>query len=259
MKIKFYQVDAFADKIFEGNPAAVCPLEEWIDDSLMQKIAMENNLSETAFFVKKNDEYDIRWFTPSSEVNLCGHATLATSFVLYNFLDYKEDSIVFNSKSGPLYVSQEDEIIKMNFPSEEPVECETPKAILDAFGKRPVQVLKFVDYIVVFEDEEDLTLFKPNLEALKTLDLRGVCITSKHSTYDFVSRFFAPNYGIDEDPVTGSAYTQLTPYWAKKLNKKKFHSKQLSPRGGEVHCELKDERVYISGNAVCYIVGEMTI
>ncbi|QSZ41181.1 PhzF family phenazine biosynthesis isomerase [Sulfurimonas aquatica] len=259
MKIKFYQVDAFANSAFEGNPAAISPLDEWLDDEVMQKIAMENNLSETAFFVKTDDVYELRWFTPKKEVNLCGHATLASAYVIFNYLDYEKESIVFHSKSGPLYVSKLNNLIRLDFPSEAPIECETPKEIIEAFSEVPVQVLKATDYIVVYKDGTDLTKFKPDLQALKNLDLRGVCITTIHNKYDFVSRFFAPNYGIDEDSVTGSAYTQLTPYWAKIMNKTTFTSKQLSSRGGELKCELDGDRVYISGKAVCCIVGEMTI
>ena len=255
MKIKFYQVDAFSQKVFEGNPAAVCPLDTWIEDALMQKIAMENNLAETAFFVTRGDDFEIRWFTPTCEVNLCGHATLASAYVLFNFLNYKKEKIVFHSKSGPLHVSKEEALIKMDFPSEPAVPCEIPEAMIRAFGKSPVEVLRSVDYIVVFD--EDIRALNPDLDALKELDLRGVCITSKDDEFDFVSRFFAPNYGIDEDSVTGSAYTQLTPYWAKKLNKNSFVSKQLSSRGGIVRSELKQERVDISGYAVSCISGEI--
>ena len=259
MKIKFYQVDAFANKVFEGNPAAVCPLDEWLDDSLMQKIAMENNLAETAFFVKNDDKYDLRWFTPTTEVNLCGHATLASAYVLFNFLDYEKESVVFNSKSGPLIVKKSGDLISMNFPLQVPLKCATPQVIVDAFNEIPLEVLKCEDYIVVYEKGTDLTELNPNLELLKKLDLRGVCITTEDEKYDFVSRFFAPNYGINEDSVTGSAYTQLTPYWAKKLNKTCITSKQLSSRGGELQCEIEGERVYISGKAVCSIIGEMII
>jgi len=255
MKIKFYQVDAFAQKVFEGNPAAVVPLASWIDDALMQQIAMENNLSETAFFVARDDEYEIRWFTPTCEVDLCGHATLASAYVLFNFLDYEKDTIVFHSKSGPLYVKKDGDLIKMDFPSEPAVLCETPEAIIKAFGKKPVEVLKSVDYIVVFD--EDITRLNPNLDALKTLDLRGVCITSKDETYDFVSRFFAPNYGIDEDSVTGSSFTQLIPYWSGKLNKKSFTCKQVSARGGIVKGELKNDRVDVCGYGICCICAEI--
>jgi len=259
MKIKLYQVDAFASKAFEGNQAAICPLDEWLDETIMQNIAMENNLSETAFFVKNADIYDIRWFTPTKEVNLCGHATLASAHVIFNFLNETNDTITFNSKSGHLYVSKEEQIITMSFPQEPATLCDVPQAILKAFSKEPIKVLKSVDYIVVFDDYEDLTKLTPNLEALKKLDLRGVCITSKSKEYDFTSRFFAPNYGIDEDSVTGSAYTQLTPYWADKLQKNTLNSKQVSPRGGKLQCTLKDGRVFISGKAVSFLRGEIII
>ncbi len=230
-----------------------------LDDSTMQKIAMENNLAETAFFVQNEDEYELRWFTPTTEVNLCGHATLASAHVLFNYLNYEKETIMFNSKSGPLHVSKSNDFIKMDFPVEPPIECEIPQVITDAFGKKPSVVLQSVDYIVVYEDGTDLTTLNPDLELLKQLDLRGVCVTTTHNEYDFVSRFFAPNYGINEDSVTGSAYTQLTSYWSKRLNKTSFTSKQLSPRGGELKCELVRERVYIYGKAVCCIVGEITI
>jgi len=259
MKLKLYQIDAFASKVFEGNPAAVCPLEEWLDDSVMQNIAMENNLAETAFFVKSGEEYDIRWFTPNKEVNLCGHATLASAYVIFNILGEVNQSITFNSKSGPLHVHKNKELITMNFPAEPPILCDTPQAIIDAFEKEPVEVLKSVDYIVVFDDYEDLEKLSPNLELLKSLDLRGVSITSKDKKYDFVSRFFAPNYAIDEDSVTGSAYTQLVPYWSNKLQKKSLYSKQVSARGGELNCEMKIDRVYISGTAVSYLKAEIEI
>jgi len=259
MKLKLYQIDAFASKVFEGNPAAVCPLDGWLDESIMQKIAMENNLAETAFFIKSGEEYDIRWFTPNKEVNLCGHATLASAYVIFNILEEPKESITFNSKSGPLHVHKNAELITMNFPAESPTLCDTPQAIIDAFGKEPVEVLKCVDYIVVFDDYEDIEQLTPNLQALKTLDLRGVCITAKAKKYDFVSRFFAPNYAIDEDSVTGSAYTQLMPYWSNRLQKMSLHSKQVSSRGGELHCELKIDRVYISGTAVSYLKAEIEI
>ena len=259
MTLDIYQVDAFAEKVFEGNPAAICPLEEWIDEALMQNIAAENNLSETAFFIKKEDTYEIRWFTPTKEVNLCGHATLATAYVLFEFLNEARKEIVFHSKSGPLYVRQKEGMIELDFPAEPPQVCPTPEAITKAFGKEPVEVLQCVDYIAVFEDFEDLRAFEPDLNALKELDLRGVCVTTKSMEYDFTSRFFAPNYGIDEDSVTGSAHTQLMPYWAERLNSKSLRTKQLSKRGGKLWCELQGDRVLIRGKAVCYLQGSITL
>ena len=259
MTLKLYQIDAFTTKVFEGNPACVIPLDAWIDDTLMQKIAMENNLSETAFFVPKGEDFEIRWFTPTKEVNLCGHATLASAYVLFELLDYDKEEILFHSKSGALHIKREDDLISMDFPREAPVACTTPSAIVEAFGIEPIEVLKSVDYIVVFEDGTDLRAINPDFEALKKLDLRGVCITTIDDQYDFVSRFFAPNYGVDEDSVTGSAYTQLMPYWAKRLGRDKLFSKQVSKRGGELLCEMKEERIMIAGSAVCCIVGEMRL
>lgn len=259
MKVKLFQVDAFAQEVFEGNPAAVCPLEAWLDEALMQRIAMENNLAETAFFVKKDDAYEIRWFTPTKEVNLCGHATLAAAFILFEKLGEEREKICFHSKSGPLFVTREGELIRLDFPAEPARVCETPEEIIKAFGKAPMEVLKSVDYLVVFEDFEDLRALNPDLQALSTLDLRGVCVTTRSMEYDFTSRFFAPNYGINEDSVTGSAHTQLVPYWAERLGKNTLRTKQLSPRGGKLWCELSGERVYISGKAVCYLEGEITL
>jgi len=257
MTIPFYQVDAFTTEPFSGNPAAVSPLTAWLDDAIMQKIAMENNLSETAFFVPKGEDYDIRWFTPAKEVKLCGHATLASAYILFEKLGHQKEQITFHSKSGPLHVGRKGIEITMDFPTEPAMTCSTPQAIVDAFGLRPVEVLKSVDYIVVFDESVDITTLTPDLDALRTLDLRGVCITTSHKEYDFVNRFFAPNYGIDEDSVTGSAYTQLAPYWSKKLGKNSFRCRQVSPRGGEVNCTLKGDRLLISGSAVCTIEGEM--
>lgn len=259
MRLKIYQIDAFANRVFEGNPAAVCPLEEWLDDKTMQKVAMENNLSETAFFVKKDKHYHIRWFTPTKEVDLCGHATLATAYVLYEILGHSDDMITFDSKSGLLPVKREAGSITMDFPALLAEPCQTPPAIIEAFGKKPLEVLSAMDYIVVFDKDVDITKMSPDLDTLRRLDLRGVCITNQSDDHDFVSRFFAPNYGIDEDSVTGSAYTQLMPYWAEKLQKKSLTSKQLSSRGGELRCTLQGDRVFISGKAVLYLSGEIEI
>lgn len=259
MKLKLYQIDAFANKPFEGNPAAICPLDEWLPDDLMQKIAEENNLSETAFFVKTNKSYQIRWFTPTCEVDLCGHATLATAYVIFNLLGDKRKQIDFDSKSGILKVTKNDEWLEMDFPSQPPIECEIPKAIAQAFNNKPLTCLKAEDYIIVFKNEENILKATPNLALLSALDLRGVIITSESSEYDFVTRFFAPKYGINEDPVTGSAFTQLIPYWANKLDKNTLKAKQVSERGGEVSCVFSGERVTISGKAVKYLEGHIEI
>lgn len=259
MKIPLYQIDAFAKHPFEGNPAAICPLEQWLDDKTLLAIAEENNLSETAYFIKTSKGYHIRWFTPKTEVDLCGHATLAAAAVIFNELGHKEKSIVFESKSGELTVVKDGERLVMNFPSQPATSCELPYNIKLAFNVQPVECLKSEDYILVLNNEHDVLTANPKLEYLNNIDLRGVIITASSEQYDFVSRFFAPKYGINEDPVTGSAYTQLTPYWAEQLNKNILHSKQVSQRGGELFCELDNDRVRIAGYAIKYMQGEIEI
>ncbi|MCP4255119.1 MAG: PhzF family phenazine biosynthesis protein [Candidatus Scalindua sp.] len=259
MELNLYQIDAFTDMPFEGNPAAVIPLETWLPDNTMQSIAKENNLSETAFFVPQNRGFHIRWFTPKTEVDLCGHATLATAYVLFNILEYNKDKIEFDSKSGVLTVFQKNDWLVMDLPAQSPAPCNMPYEIVEAFDKMPVECLRSEDYIVVFEAEEDILSIKPDIDYLTKLDLRGVIITARSEQYDFVSRFFAPKYGIDEDPVTGSAHTQLIPYWARVLGKTKMKAKQLSSRGGELVCELRNDRVLISGKAVKYLEGKIDL
>lgn len=259
MKLPIYQIDAFANQPFEGNPAAVCPLQEWLPDSVMQSIAEENNLSETAFFVRTQHDFHIRWFTPKAEVDLCGHATLAAAYVLFDILQYQEDEILFDSKSGVLTVRKQDDLIVMDFPCQEPVPCDVPKAIQQAFDSQPIACLKAEDYIVVFDSEAAVASAQPDLQQLNTLDLRGVIITAQSDRYDFVSRFFAPKFGLNEDPVTGSAHTQLVPYWSRVLGTQKHHAKQISQRGGELFCELAGNRVLIGGHAVSYLTGNIEI
>ena len=259
MKLSIYQIDAFAEKAFEGNPAAVCPLSEWLSDEMMQSIAKENNLSETAFFVPAEHEFHIRWFTPVAEVNLCGHATLASAYVIFTFLGFEENTIHFESKSGFLKVEKNNGLLVMDFPSQPPIPCQTPDEIVQAFKNTPVECLKSEDYIVVFDNEDEVASAQPDFDALSKLDLRGVAITAKSNKYDFVARFFAPKYGINEDPVTGSAYTQLIPYWSNTIGINKLHAKQVSSRGGEVFCELVGNRVSIAGKAVTYLAGEIEI
>ena len=259
MELNLYQIDTFTDRPFEGNPAAVIPLETWLPDYTMQSIAEENNLSETVFFVPKNSGFHIRWFTPKIEVELCGHATLAAAYVLFNILGYKRESIEFESKSGTLTVLQKYDWLVLDFPSQPPILCHVPDAIVKAFAKTPIECLRSEDYIVVFESESDILSIKPDMDYLKKLDLRGVIITARSRQYDFVSRFFAPNCGIDEDPVTGSAHTQLTPYWAQILGKTSMTAKQVSSRGGELICELHNDRVFISGKAVKFLEGKIEL
>ncbi|MEE8341878.1 MAG: PhzF family phenazine biosynthesis protein [Candidatus Neomarinimicrobiota bacterium] len=259
MELTLYQIDAFTSELFKGNPAAVCPLEEWLPDDKMQSIANENNLSETAFFVTKGTGFHIRWFTPTSEVDLCGHATLASAHVLFNILNYNSDKIEFESKSGILTVIKDGENLTLNFPAHSFSPCEIPKEIIRAFNIEPIECLESEDYIVLFNSESEIISAEPDLEQLNKLGLRGVIITARSDKYDFVARCFFPGIGIPEDPVTGSAYTQLAPYWAAKLGKTRFKAKQMSARGGELTCELVNDRVLISGNAVKYLEGKINL
>lgn len=259
MKLTIYQVDAFTSKLFGGNPAAVIPLEEWLDDELMQSIALENNLSETAFFVNENGEFRIRWFTPTAEVDLCGHATLASAYVMFNNLGFSESSIFFNSKSGKLVVKREGELISLDFPSRIPTPIETPSVLSEALGINPREVLFNKSTLAVLNSESEVRKLKPDIRKFLKLDTHGVIITALGDEVDFVSRFFAPDVGIDEDPVTGYAHTILTPYWTNVLGKNRMNALQVSKRGGELICELKDERVLILGEAKLYMKGEIYI
>ncbi len=260
MELPLYQIDAFTSELFKGNPAAVCPLDEWLSDELMQSIAAENNLSETAFFVPEGDKsYRIRWFTPASEVDLCGHATLASAYVLFHMPGGEEEKIVFHSRSGVLTVSRNEDWLTLDFPAQPPTACETPAAVLDAFAATPTECLQSEDLMVVFEHESDITAAQPDLNQLMKIESRGVVITAPSVQWDFVARFFAPRYGIPEDPVTGSAYTQLVPYWASRTGKQRFQAKQVSARGGELICELSGDRVFISGQAAPYMQGTIRI
>jgi PhzF family phenazine biosynthesis protein len=259
MELSIYQIDAFTSELFKGNPAAVCPLEKWLSDETMQSIANENNLSETAFFVPKGNGFQIRWFTPTSEVDLCGHATLASAYVLFDILKYKKEKIEFESKSGILSVMKDGDKLMLNFPARSHIPCDTPKEIVKAFNIEPIECHKSEDYIVLFNSESDIKSADPDLEQLNKLGLRGVIITAKSDNYDFVARCFFPGIGIPEDPVTGSAYTQLAPYWASKLGKTRFSAKQMSSRGGELTCEIINDRVLISGKAVKYLEGKINL
>jgi PhzF family phenazine biosynthesis protein len=261
MNLKIYQVDAFTDKLFSGNPAAVCPLPgDWLENSVMQNIAKENNLSETAFYVYQNNKYHIRWFTPKIEVDLCGHATLATAHVLFNHENYNQKVINFDSRSGPLSVRQEDEYIIMNFPTDSIQKTDLSDAVLTWFDIKPVEAWKGIsDYMLVFEEEDQIKNIKYNLDEIRKIKSRGVIITAKGKKVDFVSRYFAPFAGVDEDPVTGSAHTTLTPYWSSVLNKNELTAMQLSERTGFLKCKYLNERTEISGKAKTYLKGEITI
>lgn len=251
-----YQIDAFTSTLFGGNPAAVCPLETWLPDEKMQKLAAENNLSETAFFVKENEDYHLRWFTPEFEIDLCGHATLATAFVLFNQLNYSSEAIKFHTKSGLLEVRKKGDLIELNFPSRMPQPCDAPENLLKGVSFPPSKVLKSRDYFLVYDDETVITQIVPDFTYLNQLDTVGVIVTAASEEVDFVSRFFVPNSVIGEDPVTGSAHCNLIPFWAKELNKTSLVAKQLSARQGELFCEDKGDRVTIAGNAVLYLKGE---
>jgi len=261
MKLTIFQIDAFTDQVFHGNPAAVCILDKWPEDQLMQNIAAENNLAETAFTVKKSDHYEIRWFTPTLEVDLCGHATLATAHVLYNHCDFNEDQIDFISpRSGLLSVEKSGNKLTLDFPSDTLKPTVITNEMHEALGVIPKEAYKGkTDYLFVFPSENEIEELKPNLGLIAQLDCRGVIVTAPGDLVDFASRFVAPQSGIDEDPVTGSAHTTLTPYWSKRLRKTRLTARQLSGRKGDLVCEYLGARVKITGSAVTYMVGEIEV
>lgn len=259
MELTLYQVDAFTDRLFAGNPAAVCPLGEWLTDATLQAIAEENNLSETAFYIPSGDGFQIRWFTPTTEVELCGHATLATAHVIFNRTDYGRDTIRFGSRGGELTVTRDNDWLIIDFPAQPATPCDSPKVLTEALGREPVEVLSGPDYLAVFDSEEVILAIQPGFEALKRLDLRGVIVTAPGRDVDFVSRFFAPKFGIDEDPVTGSAHCTLAPYWSERVDKARLTARQLSRRGGEIICEVGGSRVALSGRAITYLEGKLNI
>lgn len=256
--IPYFEVDAFANKLFRGNPAGVCPLTKWLDDAVMQSIAAENNLSETAFFVPLGNDYHLRWFTPATEVDLCGHATLASAFIAFSELGFLGDNVRFHSRSGVVTVSRNGGILTLDFPSRPAAPCEAPPALIDGLGKKPLEILKARDYLAVFASAEDVRSLQPDFARLARLDAM-VIATAPAAACDFVSRFFAPTAGVNEDPVTGSAHCTLIPYWAPRLGKTKMFARQLSPRGGDLFCEAAGDRVRIGGNAVLYSRGQIEL
>ena len=257
--MKIYQVDAFTDHVFGGNPAAVCPLNYWISDEKMQQISMENNLSETAFFVQENGHFHIRWFTPEMEIDLCGHATLASAHVIFNHLHYQNKRIEFRYGGGKLFVQKYGELLSMDFPAVRSTKTEITDQISVALGKVPINVYKARDLMVVFESEKDILDLEPDFVEMAKINCLGVIATAPGKKVDFVSRFFAPRAGINEDPVTGSAHCMLIPFWAERLTKNKLEALQLSKRVGSLSCEFKGERVEIAGKAVTYLIGEINI
>jgi len=261
VSLAFYQVDAFADQVFAGNPAAVCRLETWLPDPVMQAIAAENNLSETAFFVPHEDGFHLRWFTPVSEVDLCGHATLASAHVLVNHLDWRKPEIRFTTASGELTVTVRADRMEMNFPSRPGKIVPAPGELVDGLGIQPRETRKARDLMAVVTTEEQVRACRPDPDKLSQLDVTGIIITAPGDDpdIDFVSRFFAPREGIPEDPVTGSAHCTLIPYWAQHLGKSRLVARQVSRRGGTLFCELQGDRVVIAGRAVTYARGTISI
>lgn len=260
MEIKIYQVDAFTDKIFGGNPAAVCPLTSWLDDKTLQSIAAENNLSETAFFVENEDLFQIRWFTPEVEVNLCGHATLASAHIIFTELGFQKEVIQFASKSGELRVFRKENLLTLDFPTADLAPAIIKGDFSEAIGKIPIGLFHGNNKLLaVYENQQNILEINPDFEKLSKLDYMGVIVTAPGKNSDFVSRFFAPKVGINEDPVTGSAHTLLIPFWADRLDKKELHAFQLSKRKGELFCEYKDDRVWISGHAITFLTGKIII
>jgi len=262
MIISQYQVDAFASSVFEGNPAAVCVLDDWLDDGVMQSIAAENNLAETAFFIRKDEHYAIRWFTPTMEVELCGHATLASAFVLFDQLGFSGESVSFDSLSGVLTVTRKGDLFEMEFPSQVPELVDIPKGLEEALGAPVLSCLFNQDYVVILESQEVVESLKPNLNLLEKIECRGVIVTARASNpleNDFVCRFFGPRIGISEDSVTGSAFTKLIPFWAQELSKTSLKARQVSQRGGDVVCQFVNYSVKMAGKAVLFSKGEIYV
>jgi len=260
MTIPIFQVDAFTSNLFGGNPAAVCVLDQWLADDLMQSIAAENNLSETAFLVKHQEGYEIRWFTPAVEVALCGHATLASAYVLFQFYRQTDHSLTFDSKSGPLTVTRNQEQLTLNFPADPASPSSTPDGLEESLGIRPLAVFKGkTDYLILLNDEQSVLSLNPDFKKLAQVQARGVIVTAPGDSHDFVSRFFAPASGVDEDPVTGSAHCTLAPFWYQKTQKNPLFAYQCSQRGGMLTCTMQDNRILLTGNAKLYLKGEIYI
>jgi len=259
MRIPIFHVDAFASRPFGGNPAAVCTLEDWLGDSVLQSIAAENNLSETAFLKGKGKDYEIRWMTPTQEVDLCGHATLASAHVVFEKIEPGRRQVTFHSRSGPLSVRKEEDRLVMEFPSRPPVPTVAPEGLGRALGREPREVLKARDFVAVFESEDEVLDLTPDFGGLAALDAFGFIVTAPGRDVDFVSRFFGPGRGVPEDPVAGSAHCSLVPYWSKRLGKSRLHARQISKRGGELFLEDRGDRVLIAGKAVQYLEGNLEI
>jgi PhzF family phenazine biosynthesis protein len=259
MKLDIYQIDAFASRPFTGNPAAIVPLDSWLPDEVMLNIAMENNLAETAYFVADGDGYHLRWFTPTVEMDLCGHATLASAYVIFEILGTDKTQISFRTRSGELTVEKKGGKYVLDFPSRPGVAVAATEALIDAIGVAPKEIYKSRDYMLVYESEADVLAINPDFNSLKKIDTHAVIVTAPGDKSDFVSRFFAPELGVPEDPVTGSAHCTLIPYWAERLGKNELYARQVSSRGGELYCELRGDRVTMAGEAVLYLKGEIYV
>lgn len=259
MDIKYYHINAFTDRVFAGNPAGVCFLDAWVDDPILQSIAAQNNLPETAFLVHAGEHYELRWFTPRVEVDLCGHATLASAFAIFEYVDPEASHVDFQTKSGRLSVRRQGKQLMMDFPSRPPQPCKAPENIDKIMGIPPEETLRARDLLVVYEEEEQVRGLKPDMAGVSALDYFAVIVTAPGKNCDFVSRFFAPGAGVPEDPATGSSHCTLIPYWSKRLGKKELHALQLSERGGELFCADRGERVTIGGRAVTYMSGTIRI
>ena len=259
MKLPYYEVLAFTTNPFGGNPAGVCSLDAWLADAVLLGIAANNNLAETAFMVPRDNDFELRWFTPTVEIDLCGHATLAAASVLFNERGLRGDAVRFHSRSGVLTVARNADLLTLDFPSRPPAPSAVPEALIRGLGATPKEVFKARDYLAVFPSEAEVRALQPDFVALKTLDCLGVIVTAPGKDCDFVSRFFAPGASVDEDPVTGSAHCTLIPFWAERVGKARLFARQVSQRGGELVCELVGERVRIGGRAVHYLRGEVQI
>lgn len=259
MKLPYYEVDAFTAKRFGGNPAGVCPLPKWLDEVTMRNIAAENNLSETAFFVRRGDDFDLRWFTPTSEIDLCGHATLASAHILFTELNHRGNVATFHTRSGKLAVTREGDVLTLDFPSRPAEPCAIPETLAAGLGGEPSALLKARDYLAIFSTEREVRALQPDFGILKKIPAHAFIVTAPGDDCDFVSRFFAPAMGVPEDPVTGSAHCTLIPHWSRRLGKQNLFARQVSKRGGDLFCRDAGERVFIGGKAVLYLKGEIEI
>jgi predicted PhzF superfamily epimerase YddE/YHI9 len=259
MRLPYYHVDAFTNNVFSGNPAGVCPLELWLPDGILQSVAAENNLSETAFFKRAGDLFELRWFTPTIEVDLCGHATLAPAHVLFAELGYSDKVVRFQTRAGLLTATRRNGMIELDFPARPPLPCTTPENLVRGLGREPRETLKSRDYLAVFGSQAEVAALMPQMDLLGQLDCLGIIATAPGDDSDFVSRFFAPQAGVPEDPVTGSSHSSLIPFWAERLGKRELFARQISRRGGEIFCRHLGDRVGIGGRAIVYGRGEIEV